>query len=359
MRIGSRMLSRRLVVVICVTGTFLGGLLVLSSKAGELCPDSRYCTSLSDMRFAAPPLQEVTDIEKGLVMDTGPPPVVSPPKEGVQPVQPAQPVADVIDVAPQTTNETQTAGSHDQDDATICAGFPDTSNILVVMKTGASEAYNKIPTQVLTNLKCLDSTFLFFSDMAQTVAGYEIHDSLDTVSPAVMRGNDDFVLYFRQASCTVDQETCNKDTDAGSQAWALDKYKNVHVAEKTYAMQPGFDWYIFIDADTYVLWGTMVPWLKSLRPSDKHYLGSAALYGDLAFAHGGSGYVLSQAAMREMFEGKKEVANRWDEAASENCCGDVVFAMAVQEETGVWVNNMVRKGALPSRLALTMAVADC
>src|SRR5687767_6546220 len=42
-----------------------------------------------------------------------------------------------------------------QTDEEACKNFPDTSNILLVMKTGASEAYSKIPTQAITMLRCL------------------------------------------------------------------------------------------------------------------------------------------------------------------------------------------------------------
>lgn len=45
-----------------------------------------------------------------------------------------------------------------------CNGFPDTSNILLVMKTGATEAFDKLPTHLLTTMRCLKD-FLIFSDM--------------------------------------------------------------------------------------------------------------------------------------------------------------------------------------------------
>jgi hypothetical protein len=44
-----------------------------------------------------------------------------------------------------------------------CHGFPATDGILLVMKTGATEAYDKLPTQLLTTMQCLPD-FLLFSD---------------------------------------------------------------------------------------------------------------------------------------------------------------------------------------------------
>lgn len=47
-----------------------------------------------------------------------------------------------------------------------CDNFPDTQGILLVMKTGATEAYNKLPTHFVTHMQCL-SDFLLFSDMVR------------------------------------------------------------------------------------------------------------------------------------------------------------------------------------------------
>lgn len=45
-----------------------------------------------------------------------------------------------------------------------CQGFPNTEDVMVVMKTGATEAFEKMPTQLLTSLQCLPD-FLLFSDL--------------------------------------------------------------------------------------------------------------------------------------------------------------------------------------------------
>lgn len=45
-----------------------------------------------------------------------------------------------------------------------CSRFPNTDDILLVMKTGASEAYDKLPAHLLTSLQCLPD-FLLFSDL--------------------------------------------------------------------------------------------------------------------------------------------------------------------------------------------------
>ncbi|KAG6041953.1 hypothetical protein E4U41_000068 [Claviceps citrina] len=220
-----------------------------------------------------------------------------------------------------------------------CAHFPNTSSVLTIMKTGASEAYLRLPTQLMTALKCR-SDFLFFSDMKQKIVGHTVHDSLDTVLDAVKQSNNDFELYHRQKKCPVDQGECNKQfDDTAKQGWELDKYKNTHMAEKAYKMRPDFDWYLFVDADTYVAYPTLMEWLRHLDPKKPHYIGSVAYLGNLPFGHGGSGYLVSQATMHAMFHGKENVANKWDDPVQRVCCGDAMFAQALKDEIGVEVVN--------------------
>jgi hypothetical protein len=45
-----------------------------------------------------------------------------------------------------------------------CRGFPNMDGILLVMKTGATEIYVKMPTQLLTAMSCLPD-FLLYSDI--------------------------------------------------------------------------------------------------------------------------------------------------------------------------------------------------
>jgi hypothetical protein len=222
----------------------------------------------------------------------------------------------------------------------LCVDFPDTTGILLSMKTGATESFDRLPTQFMTMLRCLPD-FLLFSDMAQDMVGYHVYDALDTVLPEAKDFNPDFDLYRRQKACPVDQENCSKLGDPASEGWNLDKYKNIHMAEKAYTMRPGMDWYVFVDADTYVLWPNIVQWLRQLNPKDKHYLGSVSLINDKQFAHGGSGYILSKAAMDDFVGGHPNVGNKFDVQAKSECCGDYLLSAALKEMSGIEVQQTV------------------
>ncbi|KAK3935209.1 hypothetical protein QBC46DRAFT_423419 [Diplogelasinospora grovesii] len=135
-------------------------------------------------------------------------------------------------------------------------------------------------------------------------------------------------------------DNCNKLGDPASEGWNLDKYKNVHIAEKVYALRPNYDWYVFVDADTYVLWPNMVEWLGQLNPKKKHYLGSVTLINNFRFGHGGSGYIVSRAAMKPFVGHNLGIANKYDARAKNECCGDYLFALALKDTTGLEVQQM-------------------
>jgi hypothetical protein len=222
-----------------------------------------------------------------------------------------------------------------------CAWVPPDFNILTVMKTGASESFHKLPTQLLTVLKCIPK-FYIFSDMKQRIAGIDIHDALDTVLPEAVAGNKDFEIYSRQKLCELDQDMCNKGHDFSKQGWNLDKYKNIHISERSYNLAPNYDWYFTIDADTYVVWRNLVPWIRKLDANKKHYIGHKWVFQGISFGYGGSGYLLSRGAMAEFVGAHPGIANKYDVETRSWEGGDFMLAKAVQETIGVTVKDPVR-----------------
>lgn len=219
-----------------------------------------------------------------------------------------------------------------------CAHLPDLSKVLLIIKTGASETYDRLPTQFMTMTRCLPD-FLVFSDMEESIMGYRVYDILGDTLDEVKNGNGDFNLYRRQQDCLIDQKSCQKWSNAGGEAWNLDKYKNVRQSDVSYRMRPNYDWYIHIDADTYVHWPNMMETLKAFDPNKDHFFGSfePSQYGD--FNHGGSGYILSQSAMKK-FQANSSV-ERFDHEARKICCGDMLMTIAVRENIGLANTNLV------------------
>jgi hypothetical protein len=222
---------------------------------------------------------------------------------------------------------------------TLCREFPDPGTIAIAVKTGATEAVEKIPMLMSTTLQCAQHVKIF-SDLEQDIAGYKIHDALADIPQSAMEGNSDFDYYWKlkeaQRYGQIEKMLRGHHdpritTDLAS--WTLDKYKQLHILEKLYAEYPDKDWYMMVDADTYIVWSNLLRWLKQLpQPTtEKLYLGSSAKAAGVKFAHGGSGILLSQATMHELAVVNKGTAASWDRRMHNECCGDLVIGRVLKE----------------------------
>lgn len=240
--------------------------------------------------------------------------------------------------------ESNTSESHTPSDALsvttdLCSKIRNVKDVTIVIKTGATELWDKIPILLLSNLACANDV-LIYSDLEDEVAGKPVFDALVDISEEAKATNHDFGIYRLLRQYRDDQaEVAELKKDHGKEAWDLDKYKFVHTVEGAFQQSPNSSWYFFIDADTYIVWSSLLPWLQRTDPSEKLYIGSAAYMGDIAFGHGGSGYVLSQAAMQHYIENTGKASTLFGTSSGE-CCGDVVIAKLLRKVdiklTNVW-----------------------
>jgi hypothetical protein len=207
------------------------------------------------------------------------------------------------------------------------------------VKTGATEALERIPSLMQTSLRCAQH-ILLFSDLAQDIGEYHIHNALDSVSTSIIKNNPDFkfyrglkALWEEKGDISAMKGATAPDDSSQNAAWNLDKYKFLHVMEKSWAMKPDMEWYILIDADSYIFWSNMLVWLQTMDPSKKSYFGSEVSAGGHRFAHGGSGIVMSGAAVKELVVKNTGIAETWDGMIRERemCCGDLVLGVVLKE----------------------------
>ncbi|MCJ1234400.1 hypothetical protein MMC14_002361 [Varicellaria rhodocarpa] len=210
-----------------------------------------------------------------------------------------------------------------------CEGFPDTSDILLVMKTGATEAYDKLPIHFLTTLKCTNDSILF-SDMEMNIAGHHLIDTLDEVAEDVKTGNDDFDLY-RTLQTYYKLREDPRGLKVGTNGWNLDKYKFLHMLLKTYRYRPDAPWYVFVEADTTLIWDNLRTFLNKFDSKKPYYIGSPT-YLDIEFAHGGTGYIISQKAMQVAVGKHQDIAQKYDKNVQSICCGDAMIGRVLLDE---------------------------
>jgi len=215
-------------------------------------------------------------------------------------------------------------------------------NVGLIVKTGASEAFEKLPAQIETVLGCAQN-LLIVSDLDFELAGHHIHDVLQDVSPAIRDNNPVFEIYLQQRRLRDEGYTMEQlgvTSSSHNVAWELDKFKFLPMVYKAYTDIPNKDWYVFLEADTYLNWNNLLAWLSQLDASEKLYVGSPSFMAGTKFNHGGSGYILSRAAIRAFAEEYPAVASIWDARTTNECCGDYVLTLALKEfgvpVSGVW-----------------------
>lgn len=191
-------------------------------------------------------------------------------------------------------------------------------NIGFIVKTGASEAHDKLPTQLRTTLSCVED-LLLAGDLDFEVAGYQIHDVLKNVSQAIRDSDPAFDIYHRQRHLrddgfALEQISRSLDDKASGHnaAWELDKFKFLPMLYKAYTDMPDKDWYVFIEADTFLNLNNLLSWLLQLNASKILYIGSPSFMSGTKFNHGGSGYVLPGPAIRAFASWYPQVASVWD-----------------------------------------------
>ncbi|EFQ98313.1 hypothetical protein MGYG_01346 [Nannizzia gypsea CBS 118893] len=217
----------------------------------------------------------------------------------------------------------------------IIAGLED---VHVVLKTGATEALAKVPVHFNTTLRYVPH-FTLFSDYEEDIAGFHVYDVLRSVDVAIKNKHPEFELYRRLRA--TGRETLSKlntdpsndvSTPAGkpkNPGWILDKWKFLPMMHETLRFRDDAKWYVFMEADTYIIWKNLVTWLENFDSSKPYYLGNQMQIGDTIFAHGGSGFVLSHAALKRVVEYHSSLVKEWDTLTAEHWAGDEILGKAL------------------------------
>lgn len=120
--------------------------------------------------------------------------------------------------------------------------------------------------------------------------------------------------------------------------WTLDAYKYIPGFRQALHRFPKAKWFYTIDDDTFVQTRSLLQHLDMLDPTAEVYTGHYMW----DFIHGGSGIVMSRAAVAKRFEafGDDERLNAWSRKLAERVMGDVSLKDAMADpEVGIQPNK--------------------
>ena len=129
-------------------------------------------------------------------------------------------------------------------------------------------------------------------------------------------------------SFTSSQRGTGKPSNSG---WQLDRWKFLPMLNRTLYERPSEKWYVFVETDTSIFWSKVLGYLGALDWTHPYYLGAQVWMGDVIFAHGGSGSVLSRPALEKvvsMFSSKKE---EWERYTDQIWAGDIILGNAMSD----------------------------
>jgi len=215
--------------------------------------------------------------------------------------------------------------------------------IVVIFKTGALEE-SHLAIHLGTTLRYFEEDdILFFSDLQGTLGPFVITDALQFIDQHIRETHPEFQIYrdlqaYRLKGQDVTELKQDKDLGDDRAGWKLDKYKFLHMTEQTYIARPAAKWYVFIETDSYVIWPNLVKWLKGYDSTKSLYMGSAVQMGNTMFAHGGTGYVISNAAMNKLLGPERTgLASSWDLRLRNECESDVFnYSMSLTKDCRLW-----------------------
>lgn len=231
----------------------------------------------------------------------------------------------------------------------ICHDFPTEvlSRVQIVLKTGTTESPERVDASMTSVTRCI-SNLLIVSDRPTELHGHRVHDVLADLAPFAEQINStDYKLY---------EDMQRGDTTfSGDKGWRLDRYKFLPMVEQAKAANPTAEWFVFLETDTYFFWDNLFRLLDQFDPSSPLYFGSPSpgfwLEGErrVWFGYGGSGFVLSRAAVEKLTARniglygeylEPSLSERYMEVVDRDCCGDSVLGFALYQSgvplSGLW-----------------------
>ena len=128
---------------------------------------------------------------------------------------------------------------------------------------------------------------------------------------------------------------------------------------RTLYERPDMTWYVFIEADTYIFWSTLLRYLASKDPLQPLYAGDEMVIDDDKFAHGGTGIVVSRPALQMVVDFYSSNKTEAEAATDRHWVGDGILGQAFRQ-AGVELTSLfpMFQGHHPGSVAYGVSEGD-
>jgi hypothetical protein len=223
---------------------------------------------------------------------------------------------------------------------------PGADKVFLMIKTGATVLWERLPIHLLTTLTKVPK-FGLYSDSPGSIAGYEVVDALANISQST-KSDKSFQMYKYQRIIHDEHGVNDAGSVAMNEGWELDKFKNIPMLAHAYAASPESDWFVFMDADSYMLMDNLMDLLNTMDPDEPVYygaknhiqgVGSDGVRIAAEFAHGGSGVIISRKALELTVGQHPEYVKEYENRTSGFCCGDGMVGMMLKEKLDLGISD--------------------
>lgn len=231
-----------------------------------------------------------------------------------------------------------------------CASLSGSEDVFVIMKTGSTVLRERLPIHFETTFKCIPD-YTIFSDVNESFRGHIINDALSYIDESIRnKFPKDFQLHKRINDKGGSALSAN-------QGWMLDKYKFLMLIKAALEARPNARWFVFIEDDTAIVWSNLLRWLAAYDSRQLHFFGREEKVADRPFAHGGSGYVLSNAALRHAVDYMEPRMQEYVELTNEVMYGDISLGWMLAD-SGIQLTDAwpLFQGESPDRIQYTEGI---
>ncbi|KAJ0420338.1 hypothetical protein BJY00DRAFT_301705 [Aspergillus carlsbadensis] len=183
--------------------------------------------------------------------------------------------------------------------------------------------------------------------MEEVFEGHPIHDVLSGISAEMQESAPEFAFYrevHENKHRILEFVEANTDEENPSsfprKAWDLDKWKFLPSLQRALEQKLNAKWFVFIEDDTFLVWSSLLSWLARLDWRESYFLGLPVTMEDQLFAYGGSGWVLSQAAIQQVAQHMGPLKAQYEDFTNKSAYGDLVLGHVAEQSglrlTGAW-----------------------